>query len=38
MSLASIMDNTLAYRLWQAPFAAEKFAPIAERNTFDDHA
>jgi SAM-dependent methyltransferase len=32
MSLASIMDNTLAYRLWQAPFVAEKFAPIAEHN------
>lgn len=32
MSLARVMDNTLAYRLWQKPFVAEKFAPILEHN------
>lgn len=32
MSLARVMENTLAYRLWQAPFADEKFAPIAAHN------
>jgi trans-aconitate methyltransferase len=26
------MENTLAYRLWQAPFRAEKFAPILAHN------
>jgi SAM-dependent methyltransferase len=32
MSLARVMENTLAYRLWQAPFVEEKFAPISEHN------
>jgi SAM-dependent methyltransferase len=32
MTLARVMENTLAYRLWQAPFADEKFAPIAAYN------
>jgi SAM-dependent methyltransferase len=27
-----IMENTLAYRLWQAPFASQKFAPILNHN------
>src|SRR5437660_12592092 len=26
---SAIMENTLAYRLWQAPFVAAKFAPVA---------
>jgi SAM-dependent methyltransferase len=25
---ALVMENTLAYRLWQAPFVAEKLAPV----------
>jgi len=29
---SAIMENTLAYRLWQAPFVADKFAPIAAAN------
>jgi len=33
MSLtARIMENNLAYRLWQAPFAEKKFAPILAHN------
>ena len=32
MDVARVMDNTLAYRLWQAPFAAEKFAPVLAHN------
>lgn len=28
MKLANIMDNTLAYRLWMAPFAEKKLAPM----------
>jgi SAM-dependent methyltransferase len=32
MSLARVMENTLAYRLWQAPFVEEKFAPIIGHN------
>jgi SAM-dependent methyltransferase len=32
MTLARVMDNTLAYRLWQAPFRAEKFAPVLAHN------
>lgn len=32
MNLARVMENTLAYRLWQAPFVDEKFAPIAAHN------
>jgi SAM-dependent methyltransferase len=31
-SLARIMENTRAYRLWQAPFAEKKFAPILAHN------
>jgi SAM-dependent methyltransferase len=27
-----IMENTLAYRLWMAPFAEKKFAPILAHN------
>ena len=30
--LARVMDHTVAYRLWQAPFAAAKFAPVAAHN------
>ncbi|HEV2492768.1 MAG TPA: class I SAM-dependent methyltransferase [Terriglobia bacterium] len=29
---ARIMENTLAYRLWMAPFAEKKFAPILAHN------
>jgi SAM-dependent methyltransferase len=29
---ARIMENTHAYRLWQAPFAEKKFAPILAHN------
>jgi len=29
---ARIMENTYAYRLWQAPFAEQKFAPILAHN------
>ena len=29
---ARVMDNTLAYRLWMAPFAEMKFAPIVRNN------
>jgi len=29
---AQIMENTQAYRLWQAPFAEQKFAPILAYN------
>lgn len=32
MTLTHLMENTLAYRLWQAPFRAEKFAPILAHN------
>ncbi|HZS57731.1 MAG TPA: class I SAM-dependent methyltransferase [Gemmatimonadaceae bacterium] len=28
----SVLEHTLVYRLWQAPFAERKFAPIAARN------
>jgi SAM-dependent methyltransferase len=31
-SIADIMDNTLAYRLWMAPFAEKKLAPILRHN------
>lgn len=27
-----IMENTLVYRLWQAPFAEDKLAPILSNN------
>lgn len=30
--LASVMEHPLAYRVWQAPFAGAKFAPILEHN------
>ena len=30
--LTAVMENTLAYRLWQAPFASAKFAPILRHN------
>lgn len=29
---ARLMENTLAYRLWQAPFAERKLAPLFEHN------
>lgn len=29
---ASVLEHTLVYRLWQAPFAERKFAPIAAHN------
>ena len=29
---ARIMENTQAYRLWQAPFAERKFAPVLTHN------
>ena len=28
MSYASLMDNSLAYRVWQTPFAEKKLAPL----------
>jgi SAM-dependent methyltransferase len=28
----TILEHTLVYRAWQAPFAAQKFAPVLERN------
>ena len=30
--LTAVMENTLAYRLWQAPFAEAKFAPVLRHN------
>ena len=33
MSLAaSILEHTVVYRLWQAPFAEQKFAPVLQHN------
>jgi trans-aconitate methyltransferase len=33
MSLAaSLLEHTLVYRLWQAPFAEKKFAPVLANN------
>ena len=33
MSLvASILERTFVYRLWQAPFAEQKFAPLLAHN------
>ncbi len=32
---AHIMENTQAYRLWQAPFVEEKFAPVLAHNDLD---
>ena len=29
---ASVLEHTLVYRLWQAPFAERKFAPIVSHN------
>jgi len=29
---SNIMERTLVYRAWQAPFAEQKFAPVLERN------
>jgi len=29
---ASVLEHTLVYRLWQAPFAERKFAPIVANN------
>ena len=29
---ARVMENTLAYRLWQAPFAEQKLAPLFAHN------
>lgn len=29
---ASVLEHTLVYRLWQAPFAERKFAPIVAHN------
>jgi len=31
-SATRVMENTAAYRLWQAPFAEKKFAPILVHN------
>lgn len=31
-SYARVMENTLAYRLWQAPFAEKKLAPLFAHN------
>ena len=31
-SVAGIMEHTLAYRLWQAPFAGKKLAPVLRHN------
>jgi trans-aconitate methyltransferase len=28
MSLVGVLDHTDVYRLWQAPFAEQKFAPV----------
>jgi len=30
--VAGILDHTAAYRLWQAPFAEQKFAPVLANN------
>lgn len=32
MKLANVMNNTLAYRLWMAPFADKKLAPMLAHN------
>jgi SAM-dependent methyltransferase len=32
MKLANVMNNTLAYRIWQAPFAERKLAPFLAHN------
>jgi hypothetical protein len=29
---ANMLERTLVYQLWQAPFAAQKFAPVLEHN------
>ena len=33
--IVRIMENTLAYRLWQAPFAERKLDPIRASGGFD---
>ena len=33
--LSAILCNTTAYRLWQAPFARAKLAPVLHHNDFD---
>ncbi len=36
MSLtASLLEHTLVYRMWQAPFAEQKFAPVRAHNNLD---
>jgi SAM-dependent methyltransferase len=32
MNFARVMENTLAYRIWQAPFAERKLAPLIAHN------
>jgi trans-aconitate methyltransferase len=32
MKIANVMNNTLAYRVWQAPFAERKLAPLLAHN------
>lgn len=32
MKIASVMNNTLAYRVWQAPFAEKKLEPFLAHN------
>lgn len=37
MSLtASLLEHTLVYRLWQAPFAEQKFAPVVANNNLNE--
>ena len=31
-SIAGVMENTLAYRLWQAPYAEKKLEPVLRHN------
>jgi SAM-dependent methyltransferase len=31
---ASVLEHTFLYRMWQAPFAEQKFAPVMARNDF----
>ena len=36
MSLtASLLEHTLVYRMWQAPFAEQKFAPVLAHNNLE---
>jgi SAM-dependent methyltransferase len=32
---ASLLEHTLVYRIWQAPFAEQKFAPVVANNNLD---